>query len=309
LGFYHRSHTTKNMKELDIIDRIRKRSGKPGKGLKLGIGDDCAVIKAPADSFILWAADMLVEGTHFNLKSAGYRRVGRKAVAVNISDIAAMGGEPLYVTVSIGLPRGTKAGAVDALYDGIFGICKEYGLAVAGGDTNRSERLVIDVSILGSAKNKKILTRAGAAEGDLVLITGPVRDGKRCHLDFEPRLRESRTLSGRYRVSSMIDTSDGIALDMARICSGSGTGCVLYEDAIPLSAGLSLKDALYYGESFELLFTMPPSEAKKLFRDMKRKKECPFFVIGEITPPTKGRTLIRREGRKEKLKAEGFKHL
>ncbi|MFC1643997.1 thiamine-monophosphate kinase, partial [Candidatus Omnitrophota bacterium] len=296
------------MKELELVARIRKRAGRPGKGVKVGIGDDCAVLEHDAKRYLLWATDMLVEGTHFRLKDAGYDRIGRKAVAVNISDIAAMGGVPRYITVAVGLPAGMKRAVFDAIYGGILSICKEYGIEVVGGDINRSERLIIDISIIGFVEKKRLTKRSGAKEGQLILVTGPVRNGKKEHLDFTPRLEEARFLTERRGVSSMIDVSDGIAMDLGRICSESGVGCILYADAVPLSEGLSLEDALYYGESFELLFTMGTKKARELFLYMKRRRETPgYFVIGEITPKKNGLRLIGKEGHASVLKAEGFR--
>jgi thiamine-monophosphate kinase len=298
------------MKEVEIVKEIRKRAGKPGKPAKIGIGDDCAVLEYDKGRNLLWASDMLVEGTHFNLRKAGYKKIGRKAVAVNISDIAAMGGLPKYITVSIGVPRSISQASVRAIYDGIFSICASYGIKVLGGDTVRSNKLVIDVSIMGVAEKKRLTKRSGAREGDLVLVTGPVRDGKKEHLKFTPRVKEARFLTEHYKVNSMIDTSDGVAPDLARICEESGTGCIIYSGAIPLSRGLTLKDALHYGESFELLFTMPVREARKLSRNKElRRKGFNFSVIGEITPKRKGMRLIGKDGRSSRLKAEGYKHL
>jgi thiamine-monophosphate kinase len=298
------------MKELELIKDIRKRAGGPTRGVKVGIGDDCAVLDYDRKHYLLWASDMLVEGTHFRLKEAPYRKIGRKAVAVNISDIAAMGGLPRYILVTLGIPGGTKNSAIRGVYDGIFDICKDYGIKVIGGDTNRSGEFVIDISIMGIVEKGKLMKRRGAKEKELVLITGPVRDGKKEHLDFVPRLEEARFLSARYKVSSMIDVSDGIALDMGRICSESGVGCRLYEGAIPLSKGLALKEALYSGESFELLFTMGAKEARRLFLDMKsRRQKYGYFVIGEVTRKKDGLCLIGKEGRTSRLRMEGYKHL
>ena len=298
------------MKELQLIDEIRKRAGKPGKGLRLGIGDDCAVLDYNSKKYLLWATDMLVEDTHFNLKKTTYVKIGRKAVAVNISDIAAMGGLPQYITVTIGVPAKMNRSAVRAVYDGIFKICGEYNIKVVGGDTNRSDKLVIDVSIIGFVEKKCLVRRCNAKEEELILITGPVRNGRKEHLDFIPRVKEARFLTENYKVSSMIDVSDGIAMDMGRICSESNTGCRLYSNAIPLFKGLSLKEALYFGESFELLCTMSAKETRKLFLDIKRRRQIPvYFLIGEITRKRDGLCLVGEQGRVTKLKQEGFRHL
>ena len=298
------------MEELRLIEEIRKRAGSPGKGVRAGIGDDCAVLGHDSRRYLLWGADMLVEGTHFRVKETGYRKIGRKAVAVNISDIAAMGGVPAYITAAVGIPPRMKRTAVGAVYDGIFGICEDYGIRVIGGDTNRSDRLIISVSIIGFVEKKRLIRRNGAREGDLILVTGPVRDGRRNHLDFVPRLKEARFLSARYRIHSMIDVSDGIAPDLGRICAESGLGCKVYAGSIPLSRGLTLDEALYYGESFELLFTMSAPESRRLFLDMRSGGRDPlYFIIGEMSRKSGGLRLIRDEGRSVAMKTEGYRHL
>jgi thiamine-monophosphate kinase len=298
------------MREIEIIKEIKKRAGRPGKPMETGIGDDCAVLEYDKNRYLLWASDMLVEKTHFKIKDASYKRIGRKAVAVNISDIAAMGGLPKYITVSVGIPPLIKNSDIRKIYDGIFEICSSYGVKVVGGDTNRSDRLVIDVSIIGMVEKSRLVKRAGAKERDLVLVTGPVRDGKKEHLDFIPRVKEARFLAGNYKISSMIDTSDGIAPDLARVCAESRVGCMVYSEAVPLSKKLKLEDALYYGESFELLFTMPVREARNLFLHRKvRKKEFEFFIIGEIVPARAGLRLVGKGGRVSELKPEGYYHL
>ena len=291
------------MKELDIINDIRKRAGAPCKKVKVGIGDDCAVLDIGRKEYLLWATDMVTEGVHFHLKTAGYRKIGRKAVAVNISDIAAMGGVPKYITVTLGLPKGTGRSAIKALYDGVFGICRTYGIKVVGGDTVRSGKLAVDVSIMGFAEKERLVTRRGAKKGDAILITGPVRNGRKDHLDFVPRLKESRYLASRYKLTSMIDTSDGIAMDLGRVCTESRVGAKIYAENIPLSKGLSLRDALHFGESFELLFTMKNKDAQ----DLARKSS--YFIIGEVVGRKEGVRIVDRKGKESVLKMEGFRHL
>ena len=296
------------MKELKLIQDIRKMAGKPAKGVKRGIGDDCAVLEYDKKKYLLWATDMLVKDTHFR-KNDDLRAVGYKAVAVNVSDIAAMGGIPKYITVSLGLTKRVSSAAVKKLYSGILSICRRYDIALVGGDTVRSSKSTIDISIIGFVEKKKLLLRSGAKKGDLVLVTGPVRDGRKEHLSFTPRIKESRFLVENYNVNSMIDTSDGLAIDLGRICSESDKGCILYEEAIPLSKGLKVKDALYYGESFELLFTMKKKEVEKLFTDKNLKKSCPYYVIGEMTDKREGLKIIKSGGVASRLKMEGFSHL
>jgi thiamine-monophosphate kinase len=295
------------MRETRAINELRERAGKAGKSLVLGIGDDCAVFERDSKRFSLWCQDMIVEDTHFR-RGDGYKNIGRKSVAVNISDIAAMGGVPEYISVSIGLPENASVAVFRKIYDGILEICGEYGIALAGGDTVRSGKMVIDVSMTGTVFKRQLMRRSGAKSGDLVFVTGPVRNGKTEHLSFRPRFDESRFLAENYTPSAMIDTSDGIAPDIRRLCEESGTGCRLYEQAIPLSSGLDAVEALYYGESFELLFTMSRRKAERLFTDKRLRAGCPFFIIGEMTGEKKGLKLIRAAGRVENLKAEGYRH-
>ncbi|MDD4956447.1 MAG: thiamine-phosphate kinase [Candidatus Omnitrophica bacterium] len=298
------------MKELAFIERIRSRAGRPPRGIRAGIGDDCAVIEGHDGKYILWAADMLVDGTHFRLRECGYGKAGRKAVAVNLSDIAAMGGIPKYVLVSLGIPRGTTARSLDLLYDGILDMCKEYGVIVLGGDTNRAGRLVIDVSILGEVEKERLTLRSGARKGDVVMITGPVRNGRRTHLDFIPRVKEARAITSVCGVTAMIDTSDGIAMDMGRICAESGVGVVLDGKDIPLSAGLDLADALYYGESFELLFTVPENDAARLEAGKKGKYgNCRVFRIGRVVAKKEGMRVKDDKGGFSPLAMEGYRHI
>jgi thiamine-monophosphate kinase len=298
------------MREIKIIEEVRKRAGRPPKPIEIGIGDDCAVLGYDKNNFLLWASDMLVEGTHFKKGKTSYKKIGRKAVAVNISDSAAMGGEAKYITVSLGVPKEVSSSSVRNIYDGIFSICSKYGIKVVGGDTVRSKKIVIDVSIIGIVRKKHLLRRSGAKEKDLILVTGPVRDGKKTHLNFTPRVTEGQFLAKHYKVNSMIDTSDGIAPDIAHICAESAVGCALYTEAIPLSRGLTLKDALYYGESFELLFTMPVKEVRSLFLHKRvRKGNFKFYIIGEITAKRKGMCIIGKNGSVSELKTEGFRHL
>jgi len=299
------------MKEIKFIENIRARASASGKDIIAGIGDDSAVLKHDSKRHLLWATDMLSEDVHFSLKDASFSKIGRKAVAVNISDIAAMGGVPKYITVSIGVPPYVTVKNLNNIYDGIFKICKVYGICLVGGDTNRSGKLIIDVSILGFVEKKRLVLRSKAKEGDIILVTGPIPDGRKTHFDFIPRLKEARFLSGKYKISSMIDISDGIAPDVGRICNESGVGCVISEEAVPLAKSLTIKDAFYYGENFELLFTMPPKEARRLFVDLSAKRvfKKVFFVIGEITNKNKGMYSRGKEGVLKKLKMEGYRHI
>ena len=298
------------MKELKFVEYLKRKTGKPVKGVKLGIGDDCAVLEAGKDKYILWASDMLVSGTHFIPGKDPYKKVGRKACAVNISDIAAMGGVPKYITVSLGVPPKLNDAALKDIYEGMLAICKEYNVQIVGGDTVRSENLVIDVSIIGEVKKKELVLRSGVKSGDVIMVTGPIRDGKKTHLDFDPRLTESQYLGKNFKINSMIDVSDGLAMDLTRICKESKRGARLDPSMIPLSSGLSLKDAMHYGESFELLFTMSPKEADKLLRATKGVKfKNSFHRIGKI--PQNCKKILQIDPKKGQIpiNPQGFNHM
>ncbi len=295
------------MNEFELIEKIVSLLGDTthGEGINVGPGDDAAVLSTGADEQLVVTTDVLIEGTHFPLRSRS-DLIGYRAIAVNLSDIAAMGGIPEFVQVSLGLPCKVGKSAINAVSKGIFDILDEYNIKLLGGDTVRSGKIVIDVSIMGKVEKNKLTLRSGAEPGDFIIITGPVRNGRQIHLSFSPRLKEARVLVDNYKVNAMIDTSDGIAPDLNRICDESGTGCVLYEEALPLTEGLSLRDALYYGESFELLFTMRPHEANKLL--VKDTGHPGFFVIGEITKIRKERIIADKKRRRRQLKPEGYCH-
>jgi len=298
------------MKELELIKYIQKKAGKSGKGVQTGIGDDCAVLDYNSKEYLLWATDMLVENTHFKLKTTDLKAIGRKAVMVNVSDIAAMGGMPKHILISIGVPEKIKSEEIKKIYDGIFRACKEYKIDVLGGDTVKSKKLVINVSIIGFVEKKRLTLRDQARPGELIVITGPVRNGKKTHLNFVPRLEEAVFLTRNYKIGAMIDVSDGLAIDANRVCDASEVGCRIFPEDIPLSSGLSLKDALYYGESFEILFTMKPSEVRKLFSKVEKQKDkLQFHVIGEVVSKKDGKVLVDKNGEISQLKNEGYRHL
>lgn len=298
------------MREIQYIEEIKKIAGKSGKGVVRGIGDDCAVLKYRKGEYLLWSTDMLIEGTHFSLANAGYKDIGRKAAAVNVSDIAAMGGDPEYITVSLGLPGKTSSVNIKDLYKGIKSIASKYGIEIVGGDINGSKLLTVDISIIGTVARDKMVSRSGAGKGDRILITGPIRDGKKEHLTFSPRLDESSFLVSKYKPNAMIDVSDGISTDILRICGQSSVGCRIHEQFLPLSKGLTSDEALYYGESFEILFTMSRAKAEKLRSDMLSGKiKYKYYDIGEIVDRSMGAKLIRNDGRPVILRSDGYKHV
>ena len=260
--------------EFDFIDWLRRRTPADSR-VVIGPGDDCAAVRLATDQPCLITTDMLLEGSCF-LLDAGPRRIGRKAMAVNLSDIAAMAGQPTAAVVSVGLPRRGGMALAQELDAGLREMAGEFNVAVVGGDTNSWDGpLVISVTLFGHPTGRGPVTRAGARPGDRLLVTGPLGGsilGK--HLDFTPRIREAIALHAAADLHAMIDISDGLAADVHHICEESRCGAVLWADAIPsLSDAASqmsdntrspLDHALADGEDFELVFATSPAEADRL---------------------------------------------
>jgi thiamine-monophosphate kinase len=263
------------MGEFDYIAWLRKQTP-PWPRLPVGPGDDCAVIEAKPGCPCLVTTDMLLEGSHFTLADHGPRRVGRKAMAVNLSDIAAMGGKPLAAFVSVGLPRNGPGGLAEELYAGLREMADAFDTAIGGGDTNSwAGGLVVNVALLGEPGPQGPILRRGARPGDWLLVTGPLGGsilGK--HLDFTPRIKEALMLQEHARLNAMIDISDGLSADAFHICEESGCGLILFADRIPVSeAAHRLQDgksplghALSDGEDFELAFALSEADGERLLK-------------------------------------------
>jgi thiamine-monophosphate kinase len=269
--------------EFVFIDWLRRRTPTSGRVL-LGPGDDAAILRWSNGPNCLVTTDMLLEGscfhlaeTHPNAPGAGTaRQIGRKAMAVNLSDIAAVAGVPVSAVVSVGLPRKGGRALAEELYLGLREMADTFDTAIIGGDTNSWDGpLVINVALLGEATLRGSVRRKGARPGDKLLVTGPLGGsllGK--HLDFTPRVREALALHAAVDLHAMIDISDGLAADVAHLSAESGCGVVLLADAIPIAdAARSLADtrtplehALGDGEDFELVFAVTAADAESLLR-------------------------------------------
>ncbi len=262
--------------EFDLIDWIRQRSGSHHR-LEVGIGDDAAEIAWPEPQNQLVAVDMLVEGVHFDLEQATPEQVGRKALAVNLSDIAAMAGRPVAAVVSFALPRGRATELGKRIYEGLARLADSLDVALAGGDTTVTDGpLVISVTVIGTPSTGGSVLRNGAQPGDRLLVTGCLgfsREGH--HLDFTPRLSEAAALQNSGGLHAMIDISDGLAADLHHVLRASGVGAKLWADRIPVrdpapSTGTSddprtpLEHAISDGEDFELLAAVAPDAAATL---------------------------------------------
>lgn len=290
--------------EFGLIAKFRRQIKGDASVIK-GPGDDCAVLKFNSANYLLFTCDMLVEGVDFRKKEDPYL-VGRKAAAVSVSDIAACCGSPRYMVASVGLPRKASVNYADKLFKGMLELCKEYRVNIVGGDLSRAEKLVIDVSMLGMVKKKDLVLRGGARKSDVIFTTGRLGGSiKGKHLRFTPRVKEAEFLIKNFKINSMIDISDGLAQDLGHILEESKAGALLYEQLIPLSKeARSLRDGLFMGEDFELLFTMPPGDAGKLLR----RKDPLFSPIGEIVDRSRGLKLIDKNGKVKTLAVKGFRH-
>ncbi len=304
------------MDEFSFIKWIRSNL-KKDKNIIIGIGDDCASIRVNGDKMLIVTTDMLVEGTHFDLKKHTPGEIGSKSIACSISDIAAMGCSAKYAVVSICFPYETKTKFAKELYLGIKEMADAYNIKIIGGDIVSSKKtVVINVTMYGKDEGLKTISRSGAEEGDAIMITGALGGsilGK--HITFKPRLKEGLLLNKKFNINSMIDVSDGLTADLGHILDESGVGAILYEDEIPISAdakrlarktGLSaLHHALHDGEDYELLFTLSDKESEKLLAS----RTFPALVskIGHINK-LKGIRMQGTNGKLRKIKPVGYKH-
>ena len=304
----------------------------------LGIGDDCAVYPVKSGMKEVISTDALVEDIHFKLSTTTPESLGRKALSVSLSDIAAMGGTPKRVMVTLGLPKRVSLLFLDKLYSGFNEICNQFKVELAGGDTVSSPKcFFINVAVIGEAK--RVFTRKGAKPGDLIFVTGTLGDsslglkliGKKKkggkdnkflinrHLDPTPRVKEAGILArSKLDITSMIDISDGLVQDLYHICKASNLGARIYQDRLPQSPEFArtchknsippLPLLLNGGEDYELLFTLPADDAKNLNRQFLKAK---VFVtqVGEIALKPRKVLLELRDGTTKTLpESEGFNH-
>jgi len=298
--------TLSHIGEFGLIEYIRKNVFNP-PGVIKGIGDDTAVLDVGAKEWILLTTDTLVEGVHF--KSSDVPEwIGHKALACNISDIAAMGGLPSYCVISLAAPKATRIAKIEGVFKGIRTLAGKYAIGIVGGDTVKARQLVINVALLGKVIKKNLVMRSGAKKGDHIFVTGPLGrswEAQR-HLRFEPRLKQARYLADHVKPSAMIDISDGLAADLGHILNESRVGAEIVASQVPLHGKATIKNALYDGEDFELIFTLPHAKAKKL----KACAACPFvfYEIGLITGKRNKLSMLDTRGLLQKIKGKGFEH-
>lgn len=294
-----------------LIDQIQSKVYQ-NSSVFCGIGDDCAVFPGEKGFFQLFSTDILLQGTHFLLPPSEedgvvtFEQLGHKALAVNISDIAAMGGWPEYALVSLAIPDRFSQDDVLKIYEGMTRLCGHFEVSLVGGDLSRSPHdFVINVAIGGKVEKDKLVLRSGAQNGHEIYVTGRLGGSLKSqrHATFWPKIDESSWLVEHVKPSAMMDLSDGLASDLRRIMEKSGlAGAWLDPQRIPLSEGVSVDEALTDGEDFELLFTLPSERASGL-----RKAPFDWTCVGQFDSALKG--LCLKQGQQfSRYLGHGFEH-
>jgi thiamine-monophosphate kinase len=328
------------VRETDIIASFHRAFNRPASGLIKGIGDDCAVFRSGGRNWLV-TTDALVEGVHFRLETNPPYRLGKKCLAVNLSDIAAMGGIPRYAFLNLGLPQPVPRGFLPLFIKGLKEEAEKFSVALAGGDTHQSPQgISIGLTVIGEAAENPAY-RSGAKAGDRLYVSGclgqsaagfrlltkiqkhstllrpgHLRELIKAHQDPEPQVALGHFLVRRRLVRAMIDLSDGLATDLRHICRASGVGALLDADQIPLSPALKaaadpletspLQLALTGGEDYQLLFSVPKGLVKKVESGVREQFKRPLYPIGEIIPGQK--IFIKFSNRVRILKETGFDH-
>jgi thiamine-monophosphate kinase len=321
--------------EFELIRRLT-RSLPGDKSVVVGAGDDCAVLDPGLpDRLLLFKTDAIVEGIHFR-PGVSPEKIGHKALARCLSDIAAMAGTPGAALITIALPTAFNPDAIEQIYSGINALARKHGVAIVGGETTTNpERMLISVAVLGFVPRGKGVLRSGAEAGDAIFVTGELGGsiaGK--HLEFEPRLIEARWLAQHFSIHAMLDISDGLAGDLRHLMHSSRVGAELLADSIPISRAAKLRSrgranpdegqgaapgsstsahkppllaALTDGEDYELLFTVAARDAVPLLDAWKKEfPDLALTCVGKITAG-EGITIRDKQGARP-LTAHGYEH-
>jgi thiamine-monophosphate kinase len=324
--------------EFGLISRIRKWAPSSDPALIQGIGDDVAVFELGerGAKALLATTDILIQDIHFDLSWIDPSQLGEKALAVNISDIASMGGTPKYFLISIGLPKNLPLSFISSFYHGLRKEAKRFRVELIGGDTSLSQKIVINICLLGEGRKKDLIYRRGARVGDDLYISGTLGDAAlglkilqekgnmkgverliKRHLSPCPRLKLGQAIAKHHWATAMIDVSDGLLMDTSHLLQESGVGVRVWEDRIPLSKLYQKwihsfsKDpfqlALSGGEDYELLFTSSPKMRERI-SSLARSLKIPITRIGEILPIKEGLHIVKRNGKDYSPSRLGFDH-
>ena len=304
--------------EFKLIERLARPARNPD--VLCGIGDDAAVIRT-AEGLQIITTDMLVEGDHFSLRYFSPRQIGIKAMESNVSDIAAMGGEPRYALISLALTEEIEVELVDGMYEGIYEVADRYGFDVIGGDTTHGARMVINVTLIGTAQEDRLCLRSHARPGDRIFVSGPLGGStaglmlflkevagfesvKKWHTEPSARMDISHEVAPYAH--AMEDVSDGLASEVKNICRASGCGAVLYAEQVPILDEVrraaeavsadALDFALFGGEDFELVYTVPEEYAET----------APGSLVGEIREQEG--VVLRTNGKETLIERYGYDH-
>jgi thiamine-monophosphate kinase len=330
-----------DLTEDELVAAISRLLAGEVRDVVVGLGDDAAVLQSGGGQLVL-TTDMLVEGVHFELPTISARDLGAKSITVNVSDVAAMGGSPRSALVSIALSPDVDAAWVMELYGGMRDACGEYAVALVGGDTNRGDVVTVAVTIVGQVAPGRAVTRSGARAGDSIVVTGSLgaaaggltlsrasatvtqaalsQPWGRALLDALARpfarVGEGQTLA-RSGAHAMIDVSDGLAKDLARLCAASGVGARVELEAVPIAQALrdgataldvdALDIALGGGEDYELLATLDPSDASAAGRALRERFGVTLATIGTIIDG-EGVFGVDANGRETRIEPEGWDH-
>jgi thiamine-monophosphate kinase len=337
--------SVRRLGELGLIRRIRDEAERsPAAGVTVGIGDDTAVLALSPGAALLATTDLVVEDVHFRRTWAAPEDIGWKAMAVNLSDIAAMGGTPRWALVALAVPADTEVAEIEAFYRGMRAAAAPHAVAIVGGDTSVSpERWVIDVTLLGEHAGAPRL-RSGARPGDAIAVTGSlgraaaglvvlemgadqarrhglgdtvVEEVTRAHLRPRARVPEGRWLGETRDVHAMMDCSDGLLTDLGHVCRESGVGARVSLERLPLAPGAEAaarargRDPLEWatggGEDYELLLTCDPAAVDRLSREFRRSTGTPLTVIGEVEAGPAAIRWLGRNGQPVTMGA-GYEH-
>jgi thiamine-monophosphate kinase len=313
-----------DISEQELLDAIRRVLSGAGSQVRVGVGDDAAVV-APGSGELVLTTDALVEGSHFELGTTTARDLGYRAIVVNVSDVAAMGGSPRYALSALSLSEEVDAAWVMELLGGMREACDEYALWLVGGNLARGHEVTITVSLVGEVAPGRAVTRSGARRGDRIVVSGSLggsaaglRLGGSRTLDEDARaavVRHHRpparvgeaAVLARHGATAMIDVSDGLALDLWRVCEASGVGARVEVARVPVAPAATLDEALHGGEDYELVATLPDGAAVSEARsELDEGFGVPLTDIGEVT--TAGFVAVTPEGEVRSERPDGWDH-